>query len=102
MLNISENRLVEKHEHEDQLYEIGMIVSRIKSIIFIMLLFVLILFSFFSSILDSSSKFWELKEKKETSEPDIKAENNIKIPIHNTPRINIILCRSAEKINNKE
>ena len=46
LLNISENRLVEKHEHEDQLYEIGMIVSRIKSIIFIMLLFVLILFSF--------------------------------------------------------
>ncbi len=46
LLNISENRLVEKHDHEDQLYEIGMIVSRIKSIIFIMLLFVLILFSF--------------------------------------------------------
>ena len=46
LLNISENRLVEKHEHEDQLYEIGMVVSRIKSIIFIMLLFVLILFSF--------------------------------------------------------
>ena len=46
LLNISENRLVEKHEHEDQLFEIGMIVSRIKSIIFIMLLFVLILFSF--------------------------------------------------------
>ena len=46
LLNISENRLVEKHEHQDQLYEIGMIVSRIKSIIFIMLLFVLILFSF--------------------------------------------------------
>ncbi len=46
LLNISENRLVEKHEHEDQLYEIGIIVSRIKSIIFIMLLFVLILFSF--------------------------------------------------------
>ena len=46
LLNISENRLVEKHEHEDQLYEIGMIVSRVKSIIFIMLLFVIILFSF--------------------------------------------------------
>tara|TARA_B100001559_G_scaffold319462_2_gene328903 strand:- start:523 stop:1422 length:900 start_codon:yes stop_codon:yes gene_type:complete len=46
LLNISENRLLEKHEHEDQLYEIGMIVSRIKSVIFIMLLFVLILFSF--------------------------------------------------------
>ena len=46
LLNISENRLVEKHEHEDQLYEIGIIVSRIKSVIFIMLLFVLILFSF--------------------------------------------------------
>ena len=46
LLNLSENRLVEKHEHEDQLYEIGMIVSRIKSTIFIMLLFVLILFSF--------------------------------------------------------
>jgi len=46
LLNISENRLVEKHEHEDQLYEIGMIVSRIKSVIFIMLLFVLTLFSF--------------------------------------------------------
>ena len=46
LLNISENRLVEKHEHEDQLFEIGMIVSRIKSIIFIMLLFVLVLFSF--------------------------------------------------------
>ena len=34
LLNISENRLVEKHEHEDQLYEIGMIVSRINSIVF--------------------------------------------------------------------
>ena len=46
LLNISENRLVEKHEHQDQLLEIGMIVNRIKSTIFIMLLFVLILFSF--------------------------------------------------------
>ncbi len=46
LLNISENRLVEKHEHEDQLYEISVIVSRIKSVIFIMLMFVIVLFSF--------------------------------------------------------
>ena len=46
LLDISENRLVEKHNHEDQLYEISIIVSRIKLIIFIMFLFVLTLFSF--------------------------------------------------------
>ncbi|MFL2679799.1 MAG: hypothetical protein ACJ0GH_05440, partial [Alphaproteobacteria bacterium] len=46
LLDISENRLVEKHNHEDQLYEISIIVSRIKLIVFIMFLFVLTLFSF--------------------------------------------------------
>ena len=46
LLDISENRLVEKHNHEDQLYEISIIVSRIKLIIFIMFLFILTLFSF--------------------------------------------------------
>ena len=46
LLNISENRLVEKHEHEDQLYEISILVSRIKLVIFITLTFVVILFSF--------------------------------------------------------
>ena len=46
LLNISENRLVEKHEHEDQLYEISILVSRIKLVIFITLTFVIILFSF--------------------------------------------------------
>ena len=46
LLNISENRLVEKHEHEDQLYEISILISRIKLVIFITLTFVIILFSF--------------------------------------------------------
>ena len=39
LIDISENRMLEKHEHEDQLYEISIIVSRIKLIIFTMFLF---------------------------------------------------------------
>ena len=46
LLNLSENRLVEKHEHEDQLYEISILVSRIKLVIFVTLFFVIVLFSF--------------------------------------------------------
>ncbi len=46
LIDISENRMLEKHEHEDQLYEISIIVSRIKLIIFTMFLFVIVLFTF--------------------------------------------------------
>ncbi len=46
LIDISENRMLEKHEHEDQLYEISIIVSRIKLIIFTMFLFVVVLFTF--------------------------------------------------------
>ena len=46
LIDISENRMLEKHEHEDQLYEISIIVGRIKLIIFTMFLFVIVLFTF--------------------------------------------------------
>lgn len=39
----------------------------------------LICSSFFSSISERSSKFLELSEKKETSEPEIKADRKIRI-----------------------
>ena len=43
----------------------------------------LIFFSFFSSILDKSSKFWEFNEKKDTSEPEIRADKKIRTKITN-------------------
>ena len=46
IIEISENRFVEKYSHEDQLFEITIIVNRIKIIIFIMFLVVFTLFSF--------------------------------------------------------
>ena len=46
IIDISQNRFVEKYSHEDQLFEISIIVNRIKVIIFIMFLLVFILFSF--------------------------------------------------------
>ena len=52
----------------------------------------LIFFSFLSSILDKSSKFWELNEKKDTSEPEIRADKKIRTKttnIYNTKLIDI-------------
>ena len=46
IINLSENRLIEKYSHQDELFEITSLVNRIKLIIFIMLLVVMILFSF--------------------------------------------------------
>ena len=46
IIEISENRFVEKYSHEDQLFEISIIVNRIKIIIFVMFLVVFTLFSF--------------------------------------------------------
>ncbi len=46
LINISENRFVEKYSHKDQLFEASIIVNRIKMIIFFMFLVVIILFSF--------------------------------------------------------
>ena len=46
IIEISENRFVEKYSHEDQLFEISIIVNRIKIIIFLMFLVVFTLFSF--------------------------------------------------------
>ena len=46
IIEISENRFVEKYSHEDQLFEISIIINRIKIIIFIMFLVVFTLFSF--------------------------------------------------------
>ena len=46
IIEISENRFVEKYSHEDQLFEISIVVNRIKIIIFVMFLVVFTLFSF--------------------------------------------------------
>ncbi len=46
IIEISENRFVEKYSHEDQLFEISIIVNRIKIIIFVMFLVVFTLFAF--------------------------------------------------------
>ena len=43
IIDISQNRFVEKYSHEDQLFEISIIVNRIKVIIFIMFLVLLIM-----------------------------------------------------------
>ena len=48
IIEISENRFVEKYSHEDQLFEISIIVNRIKIIIFLMFLGCVYTFSFFS------------------------------------------------------
>lgn len=46
IINLSENRLIEKYSHQDELFEITSLVNRIKLIIFIMLLVVMTLFAF--------------------------------------------------------
>ena len=46
LIEISENRFVEKYEHKDQLFEISVIIDRVKVIIFFMFLIVITLFSF--------------------------------------------------------
>ena len=46
VINISENRLIEKYSHQDQLFEISSFVNRIKLIIFMMCLVIITLFSF--------------------------------------------------------
>ena len=38
IIEISENRFVEKYSHEDQLFEISIVVNRIKIIIFVIFL----------------------------------------------------------------
>ena len=43
IINLSENRLIEKYSHQDELFEITSLVNRIKLIIFIMLLEIKIL-----------------------------------------------------------
>ena len=65
IINLSENRLIEKYSHQDELFEITSLVNRIKLIIFIMLLVVMILFSFLvmnivKAALKSNYKFLDM------------------------------------------
>ena len=46
VISISENRLIEKYSHQDQLFEISSFVNRIKLIIFMMFLVIITLFAF--------------------------------------------------------
>ena len=46
IINLSENRLTEKYSHQDELFEISSLVTRIKLIIFMMSLVIVTLFSF--------------------------------------------------------
>ena len=46
VISISENRLIEKYSHQDQLFEISSVVNRIKLIIFMMFLVIITLFAF--------------------------------------------------------
>jgi len=46
IIEISEDRLIEKYSHKDQLYEISIVVNRIKTLIFLMFILVIVLFSF--------------------------------------------------------
>ncbi len=46
IISISENRLIEKYSHKDELFEISSVVNRTKLIIFIMFLVVITLFAF--------------------------------------------------------
>lgn len=47
-----------------------------------------IFFDFFSSSSDKSSRLEEVKEKNETSDPETKADKNIRIQTKRIPRIN--------------
>tara|TARA_B100000674_G_C37850516_1_gene919736 strand:- start:247 stop:1146 length:900 start_codon:yes stop_codon:yes gene_type:complete len=65
VISISENRLIEKYSHEDQLFEISSFVNRIKLIIFMMCLVIITLFAFLvmnivKAALISNFKFLEM------------------------------------------
>ena len=65
VISISENRLIEKYSHQDQLFEISSFVNRIKLIIFMMFLVIITLFAFLvmnivKAALISNYKFLEM------------------------------------------
>ena len=65
ILKISDNRIVEKYQHKDQLFEVVSLFKRIKVIIFLMLLVISILFAFLvlnitKAALVSNYKFLEM------------------------------------------
>jgi hypothetical protein len=65
ILRISDNRIVEKYPHKDQLFEVVSLFKRIKVIIFLMLLVISILFAFLvlnitKAALISNYKFLEM------------------------------------------
>ncbi len=65
IINLSENRLIEKYSHQDELFEISSLVNRIKLVIFIMLLVIISLFAFLvmnivKAALVSNYKFLEM------------------------------------------
>ena len=65
IINISENRLIEKYSHQDELYEISSVVNRIKLIIFMMCSVIITLFAFLvmnvvKAALISNFKFLEM------------------------------------------
>ena len=65
ILEISDNRIVEKYQHKDQLFEVVSLFKRIKVIIFLMLLVISILFAFLvlnitKAALVSNYKFLEM------------------------------------------
>ena len=65
ILKISDNRIVEKYPHKDQLFEVVTVFKRIKVIIFLMLLVISILFAFLvlnitKAALISNYKFLEM------------------------------------------
>ena len=65
VISISENRLIEKYAHQDQLFEISSFVNRIKLIIFMMFLVIITLFAFLvmnivKAALISNYKFLEM------------------------------------------
>tara|TARA_B100000900_G_C20537550_1_gene698998 strand:- start:554 stop:1453 length:900 start_codon:yes stop_codon:yes gene_type:complete len=65
IINISENRLIEKYSHQDELFEISSVVNRIKLVIFMMCSVIITLFSFLvmnvvKAALISNFKFLEM------------------------------------------
>ena len=65
ILTISDNRIVEKYPHKDQLFEVVSLFKRIKLIIFFMLLIISVLFAFLvlnitKAALISNYKFLEM------------------------------------------
>ena len=65
ILKISDNRIVEKYQHKDQVFEVVSVCKRIKVIIFLMLLVISILFAFLvlnitKAALVSNYKFLEM------------------------------------------